>query len=371
MPESQLIEDFEPEIKEEAPEEMIIEDCTEDLLQDGVLDGVNEINWDQDDFDMQEPKIEKSEPVKKSEPADVRTENDLTEEQLSAVWDLMEGFSTKGSVQTDVKLDSAELPLTVKEDGTKVFRFFWLDAFEDPWVQPGVVFLFGKVWVEKFKSHVTCCVTVRNIDRRIYLLPREKKQDLQTGQATDVAVSMKDVYDEFNSVIAPKYKIKQFKSRQVEKHYAFYDLPNIPATSEYLEVRYAATQGVLPATLQGATFCHVFGTTTNSLELFLLDRRIKGPCWLDVAGIKPVTNPVSWSKLEASSSVSAFFFLITIGPEFLRNGANLVNIFFAFPGLRGEADQFNGLQRKTFGTTSPGRRFTQYQNSPASQKPHE
>lgn len=37
----------------------------------------------------------------------------------------------------------------------------------------GVVFLFGKVWIESAQSYVSCCVTVKNIERTIYLLPRE------------------------------------------------------------------------------------------------------------------------------------------------------------------------------------------------------
>jgi hypothetical protein len=51
---------------------------------------------------------------------------------------------------------------------------FWWDAHEEMFKQPGVVYLFGKVWVESAKTHVSCCVTVKNIPRRIYLLPREK-----------------------------------------------------------------------------------------------------------------------------------------------------------------------------------------------------
>lgn len=31
------------------------------------------------------------------------------------------------------------------------------------------------------------------------------------------------------------------------------------------------------------TFSHIFGTTSTALEEFLLDRKIKGPCWLDIA----------------------------------------------------------------------------------------
>ena len=38
----------------------------------------------------------------------------------------------------------------------------------------GIVYLFGKVWVESAKSYVSCCVSVKNIDRRIFILPRTK-----------------------------------------------------------------------------------------------------------------------------------------------------------------------------------------------------
>ena len=51
---------------------------------------------------------------------------------------------------------------------------YWYDAFEDPYLQPGTVYLFGKVYVETAKSYVSCCVAVKNIERRIYVLPREK-----------------------------------------------------------------------------------------------------------------------------------------------------------------------------------------------------
>lgn len=38
----------------------------------------------------------------------------------------------------------------------------------------------------------------------------------------------------------------------------------------------------LPQDLKGETFSHVFGTNTSGLELFLMNRKIKGPCWLEV-----------------------------------------------------------------------------------------
>ena len=38
----------------------------------------------------------------------------------------------------------------------------------------------------------------------------------------------------------------------------------------------------LPSDLKGSTFSHVFGSNTSSLEHFLLSRKIRGPCWLDI-----------------------------------------------------------------------------------------
>jgi hypothetical protein len=55
-----------------------------------------------------------------------------------------------------------------------MLRVFWWDAHEEVFKQPGVVYVFGKVWIEAAKTHVSCCVTIKNIPRRIYLLPREK-----------------------------------------------------------------------------------------------------------------------------------------------------------------------------------------------------
>jgi hypothetical protein len=38
------------------------------------------------------------------------------------------------------------------------------------------------VWVESAKCFVSCCVTVKNIPRRIYLAQREFRADSHTGQ---------------------------------------------------------------------------------------------------------------------------------------------------------------------------------------------
>ena len=48
------------------------------------------------------------------------------------------------------------------------FFFSWFSL-----ILLGVVFLFGKVWIKSAETHVSCCVMVENIERTLYLLPRE------------------------------------------------------------------------------------------------------------------------------------------------------------------------------------------------------
>jgi len=94
----------------------------------------------------------------------------------------------------DVAIDATKLPL-LNVDGLDILRIFWLDAFEDHIKQPGVVYLFGKVWVESAATHVSCSLTIKNIERRIFLLPRKFHFDTKTKtEDTSRPVSFMDVY---------------------------------------------------------------------------------------------------------------------------------------------------------------------------------
>ncbi|XP_069007702.1 DNA polymerase alpha catalytic subunit isoform X1 [Embiotoca jacksoni] len=230
-----------------------------------------------------EPKAEPLDPV-------------LLSSRIGSSWGQEEEGEGSGA-PAEVQVDSSRLPLVEGTDGEQLFRFYWLDAFEEPYSQPGVVYLFGKVWIESAQFHVSCCVTVRNIERTMYLLPREYKANPKTGEVSDTPVGMMDVYQEF-SELSEKFKIMKFKSRKVEKNYAF-EIPDVPSQCEYLEVRYSAEFPSLPSDLKGATFSHIFGTNTSSLEHFLLSRKIKGPCWLDIKTPQLISQPVSWCKVEA------------------------------------------------------------------------
>ncbi|XP_020388539.2 DNA polymerase alpha catalytic subunit [Rhincodon typus] len=215
----------------------------------------------------------------------------------SSCWDRMDR-NENDSVVIDVQVDAGRLPLVTGLEGEQVFRFYWVDAYEDQYHQPGVVYLFGKVWIESAKTHVSCCVAVKNIQRTIYLLPRETRIDLKTGKDTETPVVILDVYQEFNELISEKYKIMKFKSKKVDRKYSF-EIPDVPENCEYLEISYAADLPPLPSDLKGETFSQVFGTNSSSLELLLLNRKIKGPSWLEVKAPQLANNPMSWCKVEA------------------------------------------------------------------------
>ena len=88
---------------------------------------------------------------------------------------------------------------------------FWLDAYEDTYKHPGTVWLFGKVFIESAQTYVSCCVIVKNIQRRVFLLKRANKYDEKLRkELDDEEVKEKHIFEEFRK-IANAYKIKSFR----------------------------------------------------------------------------------------------------------------------------------------------------------------
>lgn len=103
-------------------------------------------------------------------------------------------------------------------------------------------------------------------------------------------------WEEFKEYMA-KLKVKEFKCREMSMKYAF-EREDTPTEAQYLQVRYAATDPPVEADYSGPNIEAVFGTTVNSLELLLIERNLKGPCWLDVKAPLPVDNAFSWCKVQ-------------------------------------------------------------------------
>ncbi|XP_011708044.1 PREDICTED: DNA polymerase alpha catalytic subunit [Wasmannia auropunctata] len=167
------------------------------------------------------------------------------------------------------------VPQLVKTKDEEVFRFYYLDAYENPYKHPGTVHLFGKTYLSSYDTYCSCRVTVNDIPRRIYLLPRKYLKNTESQLTT-----MEDVYNEFDEY-ANKMRIMKFNCKEVNMHYSF-EKEGTPKTSDYLEVRYDACYPAINSDYSGRAIERVFGTTVNALELLLIERRIKGPCWLDI-----------------------------------------------------------------------------------------
>jgi hypothetical protein len=242
--------------------------------------------------------------------------------------------------------------------------FYWLDAHEEPYKNPGQVFLFGKVMANeravtealRHNAHVdrlardaadkaaakkaaaevaaaaatedapkapaeedddddmmagaklpaklpvpapemaSCCLTVSGNLRCVFVLPR-------MSTAGGEAVELKDVWAELRDGamrdVIPQGK-GNFAVKKASRNYAF-ELAGIPReATDYLKLKYSATFAALPSTLTGDTFSHVFGTSTSVMETFLIKRKLAGPCWLRLSGVRNTASPVSHCAYDLS-----------------------------------------------------------------------
>ncbi|KAI8977403.1 DNA polymerase family B-domain-containing protein [Mycotypha africana] len=178
-------------------------------------------------------------------------------------------------------------------ESNKHLHFWWYDAYERK--EKGYVYLFGKVLNKGTNKYVSCCVTVKNIERNLFILPRARKLN-DEGNATEEEVSMADVYSEI-SELCTKKGISKFASKEVKRKYAF-ESPDVPTESSYLKVLYGYDQPAFTGDETGKCFSKVFGAPTGPLEHFLIKRDIMGPCWLDIADAQLNNVSETWCKVE-------------------------------------------------------------------------
>jgi DNA polymerase alpha subunit A len=68
-----------------------------------------------------------------------------------------------------------------------------------------------------------------------------------------------------------------------------------------MKIKYPATMPRLPCEMSGNTFETILGTNKSMLELFILKRKIKGPCWLTISNAKKISadgNRSTWCRQE-------------------------------------------------------------------------
>ncbi len=136
------------------------------------------------------------------------------------------------------------------------------------------------------------------MERTIYALPRsEMITHAMTKEQKDA--KMMEIYSEIEELRKKRYgQITKWKCRPVELQYAF-EMPIMHGWHKLLEIKYESRFPALPANLTGKTFQCLFGANQSMLELFILEQKIKGPCWLTINNVKKVQDyRMTWCKHE-------------------------------------------------------------------------
>jgi len=167
------------------------------------------------------------------------TKQTKTEEDVKPAW---------LSVYDNLNIESKEIPgatssLTssnladisaMEEDGS--FRFFWLDYLE----LEGKIYFIGKLRDKKSGTWISCCVTVENMQRNLFCLPRGKRVEQDEDgdfYDTDIVPSLQDVYADFE-LIRKQMGIKLWRAKFVKRKYAFGEKIIPRSETQWLKVVY-------------------------------------------------------------------------------------------------------------------------------------
>eukprot|EP00116_Pleurobrachia_bachei_P000926 sb/3461188/ len=252
---------------------------------DAALDDFDDVTIQNISIEAPKVKVEpkEEEPKPKLEPVFSTFSNSTFVDQPDA----------KTTTDSAATFDKTNCP-KVTVDGVEMLSMYYLDIYENPFHNPGTVYLVGKVEVSPGKF-TSATVAVQKVPRNVFVLPRDTHRD--TGEE----VKMVDVYNEFDNEIAPRFKIEKFQSKPSTKKFAWSCKGvDVPFESEYLEVRYAADLKPLPHDLEGKTFSRVFGANQSALESFILQKKLKGPSWINVKNAVKPRHHSTWSTFELS-----------------------------------------------------------------------
>lgn len=254
------------------------------VLNAQVIKQLEDENWD--DFDPNAMDIDAEDAQKQKELESL--EDFLKENEAPRVPPAM-----NNSMQIDlepVAEQTTSLEYTAPANG--MIDFYWIDAHER--TATGTAYLFGKAR-QSDGSLASCCVTVSNIQRNLFFLPRENVLG-EDGEETGEEVTLAALQAEIGALMG-RHKISKFQTRLVSRKYAF-EVPDIPMEADWLKVSYGFNSAQLPTGISGRTFLNVFGTNTSALELLLVKRRMMGPCWLRIKPASMDRQGVSWCRME-------------------------------------------------------------------------
>ncbi|KAF8141953.1 hypothetical protein EV363DRAFT_1468612 [Boletus edulis] len=268
---------------------------------------------DMNDFmDIDDVDVKPSVPVKKEQPpvkldskpvykgATTPKKDDLIAPSWLSVYDSLsvvseDSLGSKPAFSSKISINALE------DDGS--LHMFWLDYLE----HSGKLYLIGKVKDKTSNAWTSACLSIQGIQRNLFVLPRPLRvvqEESEDGQVeiveTDVVPEKGDVYSDFER-IRREIGIKSWKARWVTRKYAF-DYKDIPKETEWMKVLYSYEEQQIPMDACSPNIYKIFGTSTSIFELFVLKRKIMGPCWLTIKNPKVDHQGISWCKLEANVS---------------------------------------------------------------------
>ncbi|XP_058453035.1 DNA polymerase alpha catalytic subunit [Malaya genurostris] len=294
--------------KQDAPEKINREPLKSEAVTEikteppPVETDMSQINEDflDDDFDLTGV-CSQSQPTQKRSMSPVPEPVKSESEKLLSGWGNICVAELEDEMVSELDKSVTEGSLTAEEDD-KTMRFWFWDAWTDPTKCLGEIYIFGKIATgRKANEFQSVCIHVQNVDRCMYMLAREKEFDVRSGTETEKCVSMLDVYNEFCDDISSRLKVSKYKTRVVTKNFAYTSGMSelqVPSQCEYLEVRYSSKLPAPPLDRKYRTIAHIFGTNTNVVEQFLLERKVKGPCWMELKNFKRNNSPLSYCKAE-------------------------------------------------------------------------
>jgi DNA polymerase alpha subunit A len=122
----------------------------------------------------------------------------------------------------------------LEPDGS--LRFFWLDYLE----HDGKVHFIGKLKDKSSGQWTSCCVTIDNLQRNLYVLPRERRIEIDEDgdeYETDVVPKITDVHQEFDT-FRKRAGVKAWKGKFVKRKYAFGERDVPRGEAQWMKVVY-------------------------------------------------------------------------------------------------------------------------------------
>ncbi|KAJ7634179.1 DNA polymerase family B-domain-containing protein [Mycena polygramma] len=253
----------------------------EDVDMDSFM--ADDFDIDADDAMQVDQKPEKKETKKEEDaaPAWLSVYDSLT---VTAPEDVLGPLASSSSTQS-TSISALE------PDGS--LRFFWLEYLENE----GLLYFVGKLKDKATNAWVSCCITVENMERNVYVLPRTEPDE--AGEVPD----LQDVHNDVD-MLRKKTGIKSWKAKFVKRNYAFGEADVPREETQWLKVVYGFKEPQLPITDANPSpnIARIFGTNTSAFELLALKRKIMGPCWLVIKNPKIENKSFSWCKLEVTVS---------------------------------------------------------------------